>query len=70
LLRLTLVNSLAFVGLVFAGFRVVGLDFFANSGVLFLEDGLPPILYAIMEMHLTSMAGYNWARTAGSKNNQ
>ena len=70
MLRSNLVDGLAFIGLVFAGFRVVSLDFFANSGVLFLEDGLPPVLDAIMEMHLTSMAGYNWAGTAGSENDQ
>jgi hypothetical protein len=50
---------------VLARFGVVGFDFFADSRVLLLENRLPSILHPVMEMHLTSVTGYNGARSAG-----
>ena len=51
-------------------FILMNLDFFADGGILLFPEGLPPVLDAIVEMHLSHVAGIDGARTAAGQCNQ
>ena len=48
----------------------MGLDFFANGGVLLFPKRLPPVLDAVVEMHLTHVASANGTRAATGHHEQ
>ena len=51
-------------------FILMSLDFLADGGILFFPEWLPPVLDAIVKMHLSHVAGIDGARAAAGQRNQ
>ena len=54
----------AFVLGVLTGFGIVRLNFLPDGGTLHLPQGLPPVLHAAVQVHLSDVAGLNRTRSA------